>query len=142
MSYQQRLTELATEIDGAVTESELVLRTELIEGEEGVNVLIVSVEDREEFPVYITIDDSQVLCISHLWLEDEVIAEKRAELLDALLAMNVPMPLSSFSKLGDQYLIFGALSNQSSVNHVLEEIDMLSNNTLTAIEEFADFLQA
>jgi uncharacterized protein len=69
-----------------------------------------------------------------------VISARRAELLDAMLTMNVPMPLSAFSKVGNQYLIFGALSTRVPIDEVLEEIDTLSDNTLTAIEELSQFL--
>lgn len=138
MSHQDKLQVLATGLNRAVTETGLKLSTELVPGE--VDVLVVTVEDREEFPIYITVDDSQTLCISHLWTESEVDAGKRMDLLDAMLTMNVPMPLSSFSKVGNQYLIFGALSNRSTLDEMLEELGVLSDNTLTAVEEFSGFL--
>jgi uncharacterized protein YjfI (DUF2170 family) len=138
MSYQDKLKVLATGLNGAVTESELKLSTEIVPGE--VDVLVVTLEDREEFPIYITVDDSQTLCISHLWAESEVDAGKRMELLDAMLTMNVPMPLSSFSKVGNRYIIFGALSNRSTLDEVIEELGVLSDNTLTAVEELSRFL--
>lgn len=141
MSNQEKLAGLQAGLDGAVTELELHLKAEIIKGgEDGDDVLLVTIQDREEFPVYITVDDSQILCISHLWKETEVKADKRTEMLEAMLTMNVPMPLSSFSKLGHQYLIFGALSNRVPVDEVIEEIETLSENTLTAVEEFAEFL--
>lgn len=143
MSNQEKLAGLLAGLDGAVTDLELHLKAELINGEEdSEDVLLVTIEDREEFPVYVTVDDSQILCISHLWKEDEVNTDKRADMLEAMLSMNVPMPLSSFSKLGNQYLIFGALSNRVPVDEVVEEIETLSENTLTAVEEFAEFLNA
>ncbi len=143
MSHQDKLTTLLAGLDGAVSELELNFKAELIKGEEDSNdVLLVTIEDREEFPVYVTVDDSQVLCISYLWKEDEVKPESRTEMLEAMLSMNVPMPLSAFSKLGRQYLIFGAVSRRVSVDEVIEEIETLSENTLTAVEEFADYLNA
>ncbi|MCP4696181.1 MAG: YjfI family protein [Gammaproteobacteria bacterium] len=138
MTPQEKLNELAAGLNGAVTENELTLNAEIMEGD--VEVLVVTITDREEFPVYLTVDESQILCISHLWTESEVEQNKRMDLLDAMLTMNVPMPLSSFSKTGNQYLIFGALSNRSPANDVIEEIDVLSDNTLTAIEELSEFL--
>lgn len=138
LSSQEKLKALSAGLNGALTESQLKLNSEIVGGE--VDVLVVTVEDREEFPIYITVDESQTLCISHLWSEAEVIPAKRMELLDAMLSMNVPMPLSSFSKIGNRYIIFGALSNRCSLEEVLEELDVLSNNTLTAIEELAEFL--
>jgi len=81
-----------------------------------------------------------VLCICYLWTEEEVKKERRGEMLDAMLTMNVPMPLSSFGKVGAQYLIFGALSNRVDIDDILDELDVLSSNTLIAVEEMADFL--
>jgi len=140
MTHQDKFKELAVGLDNALLESMAKLSVEVVEGEEDVNVLVITVEDREEFPIYITVDESQILCITHLWKEEEVDFNKRVDLLDAMLTMNVPMPLSSFSKVGGQYLIFGALSIRSTVNEVLEELDVLSDNTLTAIEELRNFL--
>ena len=115
------------------------LAAEIIEAE--LQVLQVLIQDREEFPVYITIDDSQILCVSYLWREQEVIPEKREALLEALLTLNIPMPLSSFSKIGYQYIIFGALSTRSDTEAVLHEIATLSDNTLEAIELMAEYLK-
>jgi uncharacterized protein len=138
MNSKEKLTALAAGLDGAVLDNGLRLSTERIGGE--VDVLLVSVEDREEFPIYVTVDDSQILCLSYLWSEAEVKAERRAELLETLLIMNVPMPLSAFSKVGAQYIIFDALRIKADANEVLEAIYTLSDNTLTAIGEVREFL--
>lgn len=138
MSSQDKLKTLAAGLNGAKTEHGLKLSTEIMPGE--VDVLIITVEDREEFPIYLTVDDGQVLCITHLWTENEVRKDRRMEMLDAMLTLNIPMPLSAFSKAASQYLIYGALSNQCSQSEVLEELEVLSNNTLTAVEEFSEFL--
>ena len=116
-----------------------ILTTNIIDGD--ITVLQVLIEDREEFPIYLTIDDSQILCVSHLWKEQEVIPGQREELLDMLLTLNIPMPLSSFSKVGKQYIIFGAMNTQSSVKDIVCEIEALSDNTLDAIELMAPYLK-
>ena len=138
MNLPQKLTELANGLNGIKSYAGLLFNTEMIPGE--TNVLVVTIEDREEFPIYITVDESQILCITHVWKEAEIIPAKRTELLETLLMMNLPMPLSSFSKVGPQYLIFGALSTHSSLEEIIEEIDVLSENTLIAIEELRDYL--
>jgi uncharacterized protein YjfI (DUF2170 family) len=137
MNLPQKLTELANGLNGIKSYAGLVFNTEMIPGE--TNVLVVTIEDREEFPIYITVDESQILCITHVWKEVEIIPAKRTELLETLLMMNLPMPLSSFSKVGTQYIIFGALSTHSSLEEIIEEIDVLSENTLIAIEELRDY---
>lgn len=140
MSPEEKLQQLATGLNGVVTyDTGLTFNTEVMAGDE-VDVVIVTLTDREEFPIYITVDESQILCITHLWKESEVIQEKRVELLDTLLSMTVAMPLSSFSKVGNQYIVFGALSTQSSLDEMVEELSVLSDNTLTAVEELMNYL--
>jgi len=139
MSNQNKLNALNTAIETASTEDGLSFTAQTILGD--VDVLQVTIEDREEFPIYITIDDSQILCVTHLWRDAEVKPDTRNELMDALLSMNVPMPLSSFSKIGDQYIIFGALAQSSAVKELIHEIEVLSDNTLEAVEAFSEYLK-
>lgn len=133
------LSDLASALNGLETEEGLSFSAEVIDGE--VPTLQVTVSDREEFPIYITMDDSQILVVSYLWKESEIKSGAREDLLDALLTLNIPMPLSAFSKLGDQYVIFGALACQSDIKDVIHEVDVLSDNTLEALESVSDFLQ-
>lgn len=139
MNNELSVTQLADALNNASFANGMTLTAELIETE--LQVLQVLIQDREEFPVYVTIDDSQILCVSYLWREQEIIPEQREALLEALLTLNIPMPLSSFSKIGQQYIIFGALSTRSNTDAVLHEIATLSDNTLEAIELMADYLQ-
>lgn len=100
----------------------------------------VVVEDREEFPILVSADDEQILCVTYLWDDSQVKADGRSELQATLLAMNVPLPLSSFGKIGDRYVLFGALAANSSVEDVVTELEILSENTLEAIEAVAIYL--
>ena len=132
----QQLADTCNEISIA---DNLSLATEIIHGE--MDVLQILIESREEFPVYVTIDDNQILCVSYLWQEQEIIAATRDELLDTLLTLNLPMPLSSFSKVGNQYIVFGALNIHSAVADVVFEIEALSQNTLDALDLLTDYLK-
>lgn len=104
-------------------------------------VACIKVEDREEFPIYMTIDDGQILCISYLFGESQVEVDKRAPLAEAMLMMNVSIPLSAFSKIADQYIMFGALSPNASIDELLHEIELLSDNVLEAIEAVSEYLK-
>lgn len=104
-------------------------------------MLKVEVRDRGEFPIYITVDGEQILCTTYLFRENEIKPEKRNELLESMLTMNLPMPLSSFGKVGDQYLIFGAMASTSTVDDVRTEVLTLSDNTLGAVEALQPYLQ-
>jgi len=115
------------------------LSIEMFDGEN--TVACIKVEDREEFPIYMTLDEGQILCITYLFGDDQVDPDKRAAMAEAMLIMNVSIPLSAFSKIGDQYIMFGALSPKASIDELLHEIELLSDNVLEAIEAVADYLK-
>ena len=105
-----------------------------------IDVLQVDVIGREEIPVFLSISDNQILCIAYLWGEDEIKADQKASMLEAMLEMNIPMPLSSFAKVEDKYVVFGALSINSSLDDIELEIVTLSDNSLEVISEMDSYL--
>lgn len=115
------------------------LSIEMFDGEN--TVACIKVEDREEFPIYMTVDEGQILCITYLFSDDQVDPNKRAAMAEDMLIMYVSIPLSAFSKIGDQYIMFGALSPKSSIDELLHEIELLSDNVLEAIEAVSDYLK-
>ncbi len=117
----------------------LSLSIEMFDGED--SVAVIKVEDHEEFPIYMTVDEGQILCISYLFGEDQIIPEKQAEMSEAMLIMNVMIPLSAFSKIGNQYILFGALSPRASIDELLHEIELLSDNVLEAIGALSTYLK-
>jgi len=127
-----------SELDGRRLSDNSALSVTLFDEEH--SVLCIEVEYREEFPIYMTVDEGQILCITHLFSEDEVRADKMAEMNEDMLSLNISIPLSSFSKVGKQYVLFGALSPQSSIDDLLHEIELLSDNVLEAIEALVDYL--
>lgn len=138
MSNMQ-LEALAEGLTIITSDEGLTMSAEVLTGE--VDMVKVEVEDREEFPIFITVNHDQILCTTYLWRENEVSPDKRTELLEAMLTMNLPMPLSSFGKVGGQYLIFGAMAVNASIQEVHNEVCALSDNTLNAIEAMQDYLQ-
>ena len=54
-------------------------------------------------------------------------------LLEEMLELNIPIPLSSFAKIGDRYVIFGALAVESNIEDICHEIITLSENAVEAI---------
>ncbi len=112
---------------------------QLISGD--VEVLQVVIEGFEEIPVYISATDTQILCIAYLWSEDEVIPESKAEMMDTMLDMNIPMPLSSFSRIQDKYVIFGALSVSSEFDDIVHEVVTLGENSVEALAIMTAFLK-
>ena len=106
-----------------------------------VDVLQVTGGDFEELPSYVSITDTQVLCITWLFTEDEVKPETRADMMEEMLELNIPIPLSAFAKIGDRYVIFGALSIDSSIEDICHELITLSENAVEAISVLEEFLK-
>ncbi len=105
-------------------------------------VIQAVVQDVDEFPIMVTVGDEQILAIADLWGGAEVLDGKVNELNAVLLRANLPLPLSSFSIMGDRYVIFGALSVNSDITEVVEEITSLANNTVDALDFCKEYLHA
>lgn len=105
-----------------------------------VPVVQVSIEGREELPIFVTCSDSQILCICYLWTDDEVLAGRRTELLETLLDLNPSIPLSSFGRVGGRYVLFGALARDARCEDIAKDIAALSDNALDALDAMSEFL--
>jgi len=106
-----------------------------------VPVIQVSIEGREELPIFLTCSDEQILCMCYLWEDDEVLPERRTELLETLLDLNPSVPLSSFGRVGTRYVLFGALARHASVGDVAQDVAVLSDNALDALDALSEFLK-
>ena len=105
-----------------------------------VDVLQITLIGREELPVFVSVTDDQVLCITYLWGAQEVKKDCIADMHESMLEMNIPMPLSSFSKIGDKYVVFGALSINSTFDDIEHELVVLNNNALEVIDDMSEYL--
>lgn len=105
------------------------------------DVMQITVNGIEELPIFLNVTSEQILCISYLFLEEEIIESRRSELLETMLEMNIPVPLSAFSKIGDRYVIFGALAVSSSFDDIVHELQTLSENAIEALDVLSDYLQ-
>ena len=120
------------------SETGMVFDCQPISGD--VDVLQITVEGREELPIFVSVTDDQILCITYLWGSDEVKPDAVNEMHTSMLEMSIPMPLSSFSKIGDKYAIFGALSINSAFEDIEHELAVLSNNAIEVIDDMSDYL--
>lgn len=103
-------------------------------------VLQITLLEFEELPCFVSVTDTQILCITYLFANSEVISDKRSEMMEEMLELNIPIPLSSFAKLGDRYVIFGALSITSNIEDICHEIITLTENALEAIDALKEYL--
>ncbi len=112
---------------------------DLLPGE--VPVVEVSFPDSERQSIYITDAGAQLLCIAYLWRDADVISKQRAALMETLLDLNPSVPLSSFGRIDDHFVLVGALSPAASVDDLALELATLSDNARDALITLADFLK-
>lgn len=103
-------------------------------------VLQIAVSEAEETPVYLTVTDTQILCLVYLFQEKELHQERIPELHESMLRLSVPMPLSALGKVDQHYVVYGALSPQSSETELMQELITLADNAIDLLETFEEFL--
>lgn len=136
----KRLQEQLRGIDDAVSSAMggLAVQAHPIPGD--VPVLQLSIEGRDELPIFLTSSDSQVLCMCFLWSDDEIDPGRRSELLETMLELNPSMPLSSFGKVGERFVIFGALGSNASLADIAADVAAVSDNALDALGALSEYL--
>ncbi len=107
---------------------------------DSVPVMRISIEGQEELPVFVTASPVQILCICYLWTEDEIRPERRAEMLEAMMDLNISIPLSNFGRIGRHYVIYGSLAHDASADSIASDVAMVADNALEALDVFTEFL--
>jgi len=105
-----------------------------------VEMLTIVREDVEEFLIIATANETQLLFNVALFDAGQIKAGKAAELNQVMLELNMAMPLSSFAKTGAIYSIFGAMSVGSEASQIQEEVLVLSENIMDALEVCQNYL--
>ncbi len=103
-------------------------------------MLTIIREDMEEFAILATASDTQLLFNVALFDSAQIIEGQTAVLNEMMLKLNIAMPLSSFALVGGIYSIFGAMSVNSEVKQIQEEVAVLSENIMDALEVCQEFL--
>jgi uncharacterized protein YjfI (DUF2170 family) len=103
-------------------------------------VIEIAFPGSERLPIYVTDAGSQLLCISYLWRDADVRPRLRAKLLETLLDLNPSVPLSSFGRIGEHFVLVGALSPAASAADMALELATLGDNGRDALTALADFL--
>jgi uncharacterized protein len=109
--------------------------------EGGVPVMRICIESQEELPVFVTASPSQVLCICYLWTEDEIKPERRSEMLEAMMDLNIAIPLSNFGRIAGHYVIYGSLAHDADADSIATDVAMVADNALEALDVFNEFLK-
>lgn len=144
MSKQLRNTmnihTIATHLNKLADDTETGFNFDCIPINGEIDVLQVDIIGREEIPIFVSLSDNQILCIAYLWGENEIKPGLKASMSEAMLEMNIPMPLSSFAKVEDTYVVFGALSMNASLEDIELEVVTLSDNSLEVISAMESYL--
>lgn len=133
------LTEFATKLSQFRTTEGYNFECHSIYGE--VEVLQIEMLGFNGFPVFVTKTNMQIICIIYLWSEAEIIEKSRVEMLEMMLDTSISIPLSSYARVGDRYVLFGALSVSSDFDKLVEEVVTLNQNALDVVSAMEDFLE-
>lgn len=105
-----------------------------------VPVIEIAFPGSERLPIYVTDAGSQLLCISYLWRDADVKPRLRAKLMETLLDLNPSVPLSAFGRIGEHFVLVGALSPAASAADMALELATLGDNGRDALSALAEFL--
>lgn len=133
-----KLNEVVAALNAATTEEGLAIRAEVVDA--GEQLIKVELEEREEFPIMLDIAEDQITAVVNLWGQNEVKEGAEAEMMSVMLSMNVALPLSAFAKTGGTYQLFGAMSANTVMENIVEEINVLSDNTLEVVDALGEYL--
>jgi uncharacterized protein YjfI (DUF2170 family) len=106
-----------------------------------VPVVEIGFPGSERLAIYVTDATSQILCISYLWRDADVKPRRRAKLLETLLDLNPSVPLSAFGRIGEHFVLVGALGPNATANDMALELATLSDNARDAIATLGEFLE-
>ncbi|HEY0179787.1 MAG TPA: YjfI family protein [Dokdonella sp.] len=104
--------------------------------------IAITLPDHGDLVVHLMASGEQLFCSTPLCLGSQV--ADRAAFNDACLRLNPINPLSNIGLQSldgdDVYVVFGELSTRSPLVNIVEEIDVLAQNTLQAAEALGDYL--
>jgi uncharacterized protein YjfI (DUF2170 family) len=140
MASRRRLTQLIKASVPLLKRQILVDAVDVVPVAGEVPVIEIAFPGSERLPIYVTDAGSQLLCISYLWRDDEVKPRLRAKLLETLLDLNPSVPLSSFGRIGEHFVLVGALSPAASPADMALELATLGDNGRDALVTLAGFL--
>ena len=99
------------------------------------DVLEVVCSNNDEFPIHLVETGTQLLSVTQLFKVNDVKPEKIAELNIEMLQMSPAVPLSSIGLQGDMYILFGAMSLNTTLENIVHELEVQAENTIEVLEE-------
>ncbi|TQV76493.1 DUF2170 family protein [Aliikangiella marina] len=137
-----QLKDLAIQLSGYIQDGFKLDVLPIQENGDGeISVLQVIVEGFDELPIFVTATDEQILCVTNLFVQDEVKPELLQELHQTMLRLSINIPLSSLGLIDDQFVLFGAMSTNTVLDNIAHELVTQSENALDSLEALEDFLK-
>ncbi|MBL8299281.1 MAG: DUF2170 family protein [Rhodanobacteraceae bacterium] len=140
MASRRRLTSLIKAAVPLLRRQILVEVIDVVPIAGDVPVIEIAFPGSERLPIYVTDAGSQLLCISYLWRDADVKPRLRAKLLETLLDLNPSVPLSAFGRIGEHFVLVGALNPAASAADMALELATLGDNGRDALGALAEFL--
>jgi len=104
-------------------------------------ILVVICSSNDEFPIHMTMTDTQLLAVTPLFNRHEVKDDALEELHEIFLRLSPAVPLSSIGLQGDTYILFGAMALSTSLEVVAHELGVQAENTIDVLEVVEHLLQ-
>lgn len=128
---------------------DLAFRLNDYSGEEGTtfdalvterDILEVVCSNNDEFPIHVTMTDTQILSVTPLFNIAEVAAGRQDELHATLLRLSPAVPLSAIGLQGDTYILFGAMALSTRFEVIAHELEVQAENTIDVLEAIEHLL--
>ncbi len=122
---------------------DLAFRLNDYSGEEGTtfdalvterDILEVVCSNNDEFPIHVTMTDTQILSVTPLFNIGEVAPGKLDELNGTFLRLSPAVPLSAIGLQGDTYILFGAMALSTRFEVIAHELEVQAENTIDVLE--------
>lgn len=126
-----------------MTLDDLAFRLNDYAGEEGTTfdalvteqgILEVVCSNNDEFPIHVTMTETQILSVTPLFALSEVQPDQRDELNATFLRLSPAVPLSAIGLQGDTYILFGAMALSTRFEVVAHELEVQAENTIDVLE--------
>ncbi len=132
-----------------MTLDDLAFRLNEYSGEEGTtfdalvterDILEVVCSNNDEFPIHVTMTETQILSVTPLFGVGEVQPDKQDELNATLLRLSPAVPLSAIGLQGDTYILFGAMALSTRFEVIAHELEVQAENTIDVLEAIEQLL--
>lgn len=126
-----------------MTLDDLAFRLNDYSGEEGTtfdaivtenDILEVVCSNNDEFPIHVTMTETQILSVTPLFGSGEVLPGKQDELNATFLRLSPAVPLSAIGLQGETYILFGAMALSTRFEVVAHELEVQAENTIDVLE--------